>query len=78
MCSHFSCYYIYIVKKAVAISRFSSYKEMQGKFVAEAVTFFILLRIRKVNQNLKGKVYGYEKEQRRNQREIAESPQIER
>ena len=34
-------------ENSVAISRFSSYKYMQGKILTESVTLFILQRIRK-------------------------------
>ena len=35
------------IKKTVARFPFRSYKEMQGKKLAKAVTIFVLLRIRK-------------------------------
>ena len=39
---------------------------------------FVLLRIRKESQNPEGEVYDYEKEQRGNHGEAAESPQVDR
>ena len=35
------------ISKSSSLFPFRSYKEMQGKKLAEAVTFFVLLRIRK-------------------------------
>ena len=53
-------------KNAVALFPFRSYKEMQGKKLAEAVTFFVLMRTKVCNQDLKGNFYH--ENQRRTER----------